>query len=257
MGLARRRLARHLGCALKQRAQTLSTGQGALRFSVAHRPRVTRRMHLEIDDQGELVVVVPRDWPDFYTRRLLHKNLSYVHRFLERARAQRLPPLEYADGGIHWFRGGRVHLRLRYSGRSGDANLDGNQLHLSTVHNEPASVRQALRRWYEQQARALFAERLEALRIQAPWANHRKLTLKLRRMRRTWGTCSREGVIRLNTHLIKAPEDCLDYVVAHELCHLEVMNHGPDFYALQERIWPDWRATRAWLRERGHCYTQE
>lgn len=235
----------------------MATGQGTLTFSVAHRPRITRRMHLEIDGEGDLVVVVPRDWPDFYTRRLLRKNLPYVRRFLQRARARRLAPLAYAEGSEHLFRGEPVHLSLRQGARGPAAQLEGNRLHLPVTTSEPAAVRRALRRWYERQAHTLFAERLATLRTQAPWAARRELTLKLRRMRRTWGTCSRNGVIRLNTHLVKAPLACLDYVIAHELCHLQVMNHGPEFYALQERLWPDWRSTRAWLREHGHRYTQE
>jgi predicted metal-dependent hydrolase len=214
-------------------------------------------MHLEIDDAGDLVVVVPRDWPNFYTRRLLRKNLPYVRRFLERARQRRLSPLAYADGGVHLFRGAEVRLRVRPGARGATAALENDLLHLPVPSPEPDDVRTALRRWYERQARTVFAERLDTLRARAPWATHRELTLKLRRMRKTWGTCSHEGVIRLNTHLVKAPADCLDYVVAHELCHLEVMNHGPDFYALQDRLWPEWRATRAWLREHGHRYTQE
>jgi predicted metal-dependent hydrolase len=80
-------------------------------------------------------------------------------------------------------------------------------------------------------------------------------------MRRTWGTCrllgDGRGVIRLNTHLVKAPPRCLDFVIGHELCHLQEMNHGPDFYRLQEAICPDWRDLRDELRERGHHYTQE
>lgn len=76
-------------------------------------------------------------------------------------------------------------------------------------------------------------------------------------MKRTWGTCNSKGLIRLNTHLVKAPQACLDYVISHELCHLKEMNHGPGFYRLQEAIWPDWRRYRQHLREHGNRYTQE
>ena len=93
---------------MKHRSQSLATAQGTLRFTVTHRPRVTRRMHLELDERGELVVVVPRDWPDFYTRRLLRKHLPYVRRFLERASTRRLTPLQYTDGATHLFRGSPV-----------------------------------------------------------------------------------------------------------------------------------------------------
>ena len=51
--------------------------------------------------------------------------------------------------------------------------------------------------------------------------------------------------------LILAPPDVLDYVAAHEVAHLAEMNHGPRFWAAVERLWPDYRSHRAWLRKHG------
>jgi predicted metal-dependent hydrolase len=73
-------------------------------------------------------------------------------------------------------------------------------------------------------------------------------------MKRTWGNCSSKGVIKLNTHLVKAPLSVLDSVIAHELCHLEEMNHGRAFYALLGRLNPDWREDRAKLQLEGNRY---
>jgi predicted metal-dependent hydrolase len=75
-------------------------------------------------------------------------------------------------------------------------------------------------------------------------------------MKRTWGNCSAKGVIKLNTHLVKAPMFIIDSVIAHELCHLEEMNHGRAFYALLQGLNPHWRRDRARLRLEGHAYLQ-
>lgn len=241
---------------LKRRS--LSTPGGELVYTIAHRPRVTRRMHLELDTEGELLVVVPADWPAFYTRGLLRKNLAYVHRFLNRARPRHARPLSYIDGSRHLLAGSELELRLQTATRRGSRiELAGNQLRISLADHSESSVRGVLQRWYLDTARQGFARRLAVIQELAPWARNRNLKLALRRMKRTWGTCSSAGVIRLNTHLIKAPETCLDYVISHELCHLQEMNHGPAFYRLQEAIWPDWRQYRRHLREHGNRYTQE
>ncbi len=243
---------------MTSRAQTLTTPEGRLSFTVVHRPRVTRRLHLELADDGSLRVVVPRDWPDFYTRRLLHKNLPFVRRFLRRARERQLPPLRYQDGEVHLF-GGEEHV-LRVTQATGKAvvvALEGDALVVRLPDTSGERVRRALRAWYLAQARESFAERLSLMQARAPWARDRQLNLHLRRMKRTWGTCRSNGDIRLNTHLVKAPVDCLDYVITHELCHLEEMNHGARFYALQESLWPSWRAWRRHLREQGGRYTRE
>lgn len=63
-------------------------------------------------------------------------------------------------------------------------------------------------------------------------------------MKTRWGSCSRAGVIRLNLRLIQAPRACIDYVIIHELCHLQEHNHSKRYYALLDRALPEWRELR-------------
>jgi predicted metal-dependent hydrolase len=69
--------------------------------------------------------------------------------------------------------------------------------------------------------------------------------------RTLWGSCSSRGTLSFNWRLVLAPQEVLDYVVVHELCHLRVPNHSRRFWALVERHRPHWREQRAWLREHG------
>lgn len=243
---------------MKRRAQTLSTPEGGLDFTIVHRSRVKRRLHLELDEAGALVVVAPRDWPDFYTRRLLRRNLAHVHRFLRRARNRQWPALDYVSGELHLVEGREFPLRVIEEQRRGArVRFADEELVVRLAQASPERVRAALRRWYRERAARLFKQRLDTMRAGVDWARDRDLDLQLRRMTRTWGTCRSNGVIRLNTHLVKAPVDCIDYVISHELCHLEEMNHGPRFYELQERLWPQWRSYRRHLRDHGGRYTRE
>ena len=68
-------------------------------------------------------------------------------------------------------------------------------------------------------------------------------------MQTQWGNCSPGGTITLNPHLVKAPRDCIDYVILHELCHLQEHNHGPAFWVLLERVMPDWERHKARLND--------
>ncbi len=59
-------------------------------------------------------------------------------------------------------------------------------------------------------------------------------------MRTRWGSLSDKGTVTLNIDLIRAPKECIDYVVTHELCHLKYPDHSPEFYKLLESVSPGW-----------------
>ena len=73
--------------------------------------------------------------------------------------------------------------------------------------------------------------------------------LAYRNMKSRWGSCQpTTGRICINVRLALYPPECLEYVVVHELCHLLVPGHGPEFKELMTRVMPDWKQRRAKLR---------
>lgn len=237
------------------RRSTFKTPTGPLEYTITSRPRVTRRLHMEIDEHGGLVVVAPRHWSKAYISGTLTQNISRVKRFLIRARQRQLQPLLYTSGELHLYLGERYPLVINPGpGLKSSVLFSGHEIRINTRHHDPVRIRNALSNWYLKQARKVFGERLQFVSARADWVSDRSILLKLRKMKRTWGNCSSVGVIKLNTHLIKAPLPVLDSVIAHELCHLKEMNHGKAFYALLEQLNPNWRADRVRLRSEGNLY---
>ncbi|MDJ0630644.1 MAG: SprT family zinc-dependent metalloprotease [Rhodobacter sp.] len=76
-----------------------------------------------------------------------------------------------------------------------------------------------------------------------------KITLRDTRSR--WGSCNHRGDLMYSWRLIMAPPDVLDYVAAHEVAHLGEMNHSPAYWRIVERLCPDYRIPRGWLRRNG------
>ena len=75
--------------------------------------------------------------------------------------------------------------------------------------------------------------------------------ITIRNQRSRWGSCSSKGNLNFNCLLMLCPEEVRDYVVIHELCHRIEMNHSPKFWAEVERVCPDYRAHRKWLKDHG------
>jgi hypothetical protein len=76
--------------------------------------------------------------------------------------------------------------------------------------------------------------------------------ITIRHQKTRWGSCSAKGNINYNCMLMLAPDEIQDYVVVHELCHRLEMNHSPRFWAEVEKVLPDYKQRRKWLKDNGN-----
>jgi predicted metal-dependent hydrolase len=108
--------------------------------------------------------------------------------------------------------------------------------------------RPALERFYRRAARAEIAARLDRATAQV---GRGYSGLAIRAQRSRWASCSPGGRMSFNWRLLLAPERVLDYVVWHEVCHLDVPDHSPRFWKLLAERWPSYREERSWLSRYG------
>jgi predicted metal-dependent hydrolase len=210
---------------------------------------------MELDEFGGLVVVAPRHWSRSYIDATLSQNTSRIERFLIRARQRKLEPLQFVSGELHFYLGQRYPLRIdNGTGTKTAVVFNREEIRVHSAKDDPELVRNLLHGWYRLRASEVLSTRMRLVADRAAWVRDTDVTLRFRRMKRTWGNCSSKGVIKLNTHLIKAPLAIIDAVIAHELCHLQEMNHGKAFYRLLEDLNPDWRQDRQRLRSEGSIY---
>lgn len=202
---------------------------------------------IEIRPGAQLVIRSPRRVPESEINRILNLKKNWIIRKMAEAPSVRHLQNEYVNGGRLLYLGDYIMLKLLES-RHWHAELQGRIL---TVSGRDLSDRDTIQRkvenWYRKNAYSYFSRRLsECLpvfnsRLQQ---NIKMPLLKVRKMKTRWGSCHPAGRINLNLELIKASPECIDYVIYHELCHLLIPNHSRDFYALQQKVYPNWRYCR-------------
>ena len=102
-----------------------------------------------------------------------------------------------------------------------------------------------------EQALKLIPQRVEYFARQVG-VDYGRITIRNQKTR--WGSCSQAGNLNFNCHLAEMPDEILDYVVVHELCHRKQMNHSRLFWAEVEKVLPDYQIRRKWLKENGRRY---
>lgn len=73
--------------------------------------------------------------------------------------------------------------------------------------------------------------------------------ITIRNQKTRWGSCSAKGNLNFNCLLMQAPSEVIDYVVVHELCHRKYMNHSKAFWCEVEKVLPEYKTAKRWLRE--------
>ena len=134
-------------------------------------------------------------------------------------------------------------LKVMISKDREPVKLKGNRLVVNARSPDRATVRGKVWAWYRVRARDYFDRRLAAWEQRLPWVLERP-PFRLQEMGKRWGSCTTQGAIILNPHLIKAPRECIYYVLLHELAHLRHHDHGPEFWGVIERAEPNWRESK-------------
>jgi predicted metal-dependent hydrolase len=218
----------------------ISYGGAEISYGIIYSARKT--MEIAVKPDCSVLVRAPfHTEADFIEKRLQKRAVWILRQIQHFERFQPLTPERcYVNGETHLYLGRQYRLKIV----KGDENAVclSRGIFRVTTKNEPspAIVKKLLQDWYAKKAAEIFTESLERY-----WPHFSKFKvvkpqLRLRRMKRRWGSMSGRGIMTLNTELIKAPKECIDYVVIHELCHLIHRNHGPGFYRLLALIIPDW-----------------
>ena len=167
-------------------------------------------------------------------------------------------PRQWVSGESMLYLGRRYVLKVIPDSeqRQISCKLIGGQLRVQGKDLSPERTQKAVRHWYRERAQDVFQRRLDLIIETLPWTRTAP-ALRIMEMQTQWGSCSPEGTVLMNPHLIKAPTRAIDYVLLHELCHLVEHNHSPRFYGLLDRFMPEWRSIKEQLDGRAELLLRE
>ena len=219
----------------------LHYGSREVSYTVERRERTT--LEISVYPDCEVEVIAPMAATDDAIEQRVRKRLRWITR-QQRAFENFFPkpsPREYVSGESWLYQGRQYCLKVLQAEESPKVALRRPFIAVEAAQPKDAEeVKRLLDAWYRKRAEerlaaryAVCSEQIKAYGIGAP-----EMSLKV--MPKRWGSYTPAGCILLNPELVKAPTECIDYVILHELCHAKHRCHDRNFYKLLHRVAPDW-----------------
>lgn len=194
-----------------------------------------------IHPDGSVVVRAPHRATNKQIREVLEKRKDWILKHKENF--DKIGPVysqrEFLDGVKHLFMGKEYLLRINRE-QVNSVIKNEHVIYINCTNEELAKP--LMEQWYKEKANELMPGVIMPVITKFKSTYHKSpAKVSLKTMKSRWGSCSSKGNISMNTKLIKSPVRCIEYVMAHELCHLIEMNHSKDYYALLTEFMPDWK----------------
>lgn len=204
-----------------------------------------KNMHLYVKPpDGHVEVSAPANLNDESIKMFIRTKIGWIHRQQEKFVLQpRQTKREYVSGEAFYVWGRQYYLLVTYSNKGNSLLLDGDKAVLTVRENSTTEQRERfVNEWYRSILKAEIEQTL------AKWekiTNLHPSSWQTKYMTTRWGTCNTNTKkIWLNLQLAKKPFECLEYVILHELIHLEIKNHNAQFNAKMDQYMPQWREIR-------------
>jgi len=224
--------------------RSLNYGKKCIHYRLLFLDRKT--LEIAVHPDCSVVIKSPLNADISLIEQKIHKRARWIFKqilFFQQFQP-RTPERSYVSGETHLYLGRQYRLKISCGQTNSVQLARGIFIIHSKKEPAPEVIKQLMDQWYLDKAVHHFNESLNHC-----WKNFQKFdmpkpSILVKRMKKRWGSISEKGTMILNTELIKAPRECIDYVVTHELCHIKHQNHNADFYNLLYSIIPDWKTIK-------------
>ena len=235
--------------------EAIQFGMTTIRYIVSFSPR-RKRAAIAVYPDTTVVVTVPTGTTDDSVRDLVKKKAPWI---LEQIGdfehlAMFDASKKYVSGETFLYLGRQYRLKITAGGEKPSVKLVGGYFEVmvpENMHPEADLIRRILCIWYKDHAMQIVRE---VVRIYAQRLHLDSPKVTIRRQLKRWGSCTKGGTLNINLLIIMAPMMLVEYVVAHELCHLRYKGHSSEFWDLLRLTMPDYEIRKERLRKEGWRY---
>ena len=201
-----------------------------------------RTLVLQIMPDARLVIRAPALASEETIRKAVRNKMPWILKKQRMMRETFRPPVKFADGEEFPYLG-KWHKLLVVPGASAPLVFNDNQFLLSGAHLPEA--KRLFEDWYKEKAFETVNNRIKPY---AEMTGLKYTRISITGARKRWGSCSLKGSLNFTWRLAMTPLAVVDYVIVHELAHLEEHNHSARFWRKVHAIFPDYRQARQWLK---------
>lgn len=202
-----------------------------------------RTIALEVTPAATVIVRAPLRTSAEYIEEIIQKKRSWILRKMDEVKRRPLSPHhEYAEGELFLFLGRSYPLHIVENGNITIERSD----RLNVSRTLIPDIRNQLKHWYKEEAHKEIKARCMWFSLQTC---HVPVTIRITDARQRWGSCTHKGGLSFSWRLIQAPPEIVDYVVVHELVHIDQPDHSKKFWAKVRKIMPDYEQRRNWLKD--------
>lgn len=214
-----------------------------------------KNVNLRIKPEGEVLVSannsVPTDFIDAFIEKKQRYIFSVLSRYEEKKKLFQAVPKRYVSGESYDLLGKSLRLKVE-ANKEENVYTDGVYIFLKVKDKDDFRHKEIMMsKWLKQYQRTVFEELLQEKYLLFEKYGVTYPTLKIRNMISRWGSCQpKKGIITLNSKLIEAPRNCIEYVILHELVHFIHPNHSRRFWDFVAMMMPDWKERKEELEKR-------
>lgn len=213
-----------------------------------------KNVNLRIKPEGEVLVSannsVPTDFIDAFIEKKQRYIFSALSKYEEKKKLFQAVPKRYVSGESYDLLGKSLRLKVE-ANKEENVFTDGVYIFLRVKDKDDFRHKEIMMsKWLKQYQTTVFEELLQEKYLLFEKYGVTYPTLKIRNMTSRWGSCQpKKGIITLNSKLIEAPRNCIEYVILHELVHFIHPNHSRQFWDFVAMMMPDWKERKEELEK--------